>query len=83
MPSTGCNTTWPTSNALEAGARRFALTLGRVAGVGQAGRAGAVVAGRMEGDPRPRAAACRFGQTAVNQIQAIDPTDAALLADDL
>jgi acyl-CoA dehydrogenase len=69
-------------NALEAGARRFALTLGRSLALARLVEQ-AQWSLDMEGDPRPRAAACRFGQTAVNQIQAIDPTDAALLAEDL
>ncbi len=69
-------------NALEAGARRFALTLGRSLALARLVEQ-AQWSLDVEGDPRPRAAACRFGQTAVNQIQAIDPTDTALLADDL
>lgn len=65
--------------ALEAGARRFALTLGR-----------ALALARMidhaqwsltiEKDARARAAACRFAQTSINQILHIDPDDAAMLA---
>jgi hypothetical protein len=34
-------------------------------------------------DGRARAAACRFAQTSINQIVAMDPADAAALADDL
>ena len=69
-------------NALEAGARRFALTLGRSLALARLVEQ-AQWSLDVEGDPRPRAAACRFGQTAVNQIQAIDPTDTALLAEGL
>ena len=69
-------------NSLEAGARRFALTLGRSLALARLVEQ-AQWSLDVEGDAHPRAAACRFGQTAVNQIQAIDPTDTALLADDL
>ena len=69
-------------NALEAGARRFALTLGRALAlaklVEQAQWSLAVAQ-----DGRPRAAACRFAQTSINQIAAIDPADAVALANDL
>jgi acyl-CoA dehydrogenase len=67
-------------NALEAGARRFALTLGRSLALAKLIEQ-AQWSLAVEGDPRPRAAACRFAQTAVNQIQTIDPADAALLAE--
>ncbi len=67
-------------NALEAGARRFALTLGRALALAKLIEQ-AQWSLAVEGDGRPRAAACRFAQTAVNQIQIIDPADAALLAE--
>ncbi|MCC6603146.1 MAG: acyl-CoA dehydrogenase family protein [Anaerolineae bacterium] len=67
-------------NALEAGARRFALTLGRSLALAKLIEQ-AQWSLDVEGDAHPRAAACRFGQTAVNQIQAIDPIDTALLAE--
>ena len=69
-------------SALEAGARRFALTLGRALALAKLVEQ-AQWSLDVEQDGRPRAAACRFAQTAVNQILAIDPTDAAILADDL
>ena len=68
-------------SALEAGARRFALTLGRALALAKLVEQ-AQWSLDVEQDGRPRAAACRFAQTAVNQIRAIDLTDAALLADD-
>ncbi len=67
-------------NALEAGARRFALTLGRSLALAKLIEQ-AQWSLAVEGDLLPRAAACRFAQTAVNQIQTIDPADAALLAE--
>lgn len=67
-------------NALEAGARRFALTLGRSLALAKLIEQ-AQWSLDVAGDAHPRAAACRFGQTAVNQIQAIDPSDATLLAE--
>ena len=69
-------------NALEAGARRFALTLGRALALAKLVEQ-AQWSLNVEQDGRPRAAACRFAQTAVNQIVAIDLADAAALADDL
>ncbi|MBK8902195.1 MAG: acyl-CoA dehydrogenase family protein [Anaerolineaceae bacterium] len=68
--------------ALEVGARRFALTLGRSLALARLIEQ-AQWSLDVEGDEHPRAAACRFAQTAVNQIQAIDLADVALLADDL
>lgn len=69
-------------NALEAGARRFALTLGRALALARLVEQ-AQWSLDVEQDGRPRAAACLFAQTAVNQIAASDPADAAALADDL
>ncbi|GJM40334.1 MAG: acyl-CoA dehydrogenase [Ardenticatenaceae bacterium] len=69
-------------NALEAGARRFALTLGRSLALAKLVEQ-AQWSLDVEQDGRPRAAACRFANTAVNQIVAIDPANAAALADDL
>ncbi|WP_420630422.1 acyl-CoA dehydrogenase family protein [Candidatus Leptofilum sp.] len=69
-------------NALEAGARRFALTLGRslaLAKLIEQAQWSLVV----EGDGRPRAAACRFAKTQINQIVVVEPADAVALADDL
>ncbi|MEZ4590855.1 MAG: acyl-CoA dehydrogenase family protein [Chloroflexota bacterium] len=76
--------TWLQTNlanrdALEAGARRFALTLGRSLALAKLIEQ-AQWSLDVEEDGRPRAAACRFGQTAVNQIQPIDPADALTLA---
>ncbi|MFZ1396893.1 MAG: acyl-CoA dehydrogenase family protein, partial [Candidatus Promineifilaceae bacterium] len=67
--------------ALEAGARRFALTLGRSLALAKLIEQ-AQWSLDVEKDGRPRAAACRFGQTAVNHIQPIDPADALALAHD-
>ncbi|MCB8925325.1 MAG: acyl-CoA dehydrogenase family protein [Ardenticatenaceae bacterium] len=69
-------------NALETGARRFALTLGRSLALAKLIEQAQWSLG-VEEDGRPRAAACRFAQTAINQIQAIDPADALVLAQDL
>jgi alkylation response protein AidB-like acyl-CoA dehydrogenase len=69
-------------NALEAGARRFALTLGRSLALVKLVEQ-AQWSLDVEGDGRARAAACRFAQTSINQIVAMDPADAAALADDL
>ena len=69
-------------NALETGARRFALTLGRSLGLAKLIEQ-AQWSLDVEEDGRPGAAACRFAQTAINQIQAIDPADALALAQDL
>lgn len=68
-------------NSLEAGARRFALTLGRALALAKLVEQ-AQWSLDVEQDGRPRAAACRFAQTAVNQIVAINPADAAALAHD-
>ena len=65
--------------ALEAGARRFALTLGRALALAKLVEQ-AQWSLDNEQDGRPRAAACRFAQTPINQIVAIDPADAATLA---
>ncbi|WP_420644794.1 acyl-CoA dehydrogenase family protein [Candidatus Leptofilum sp.] len=67
---------------LEAGARRFALTLGRALALAKLIEQ-AQWSLDVEGDGRPRAAACRFAKTAVNRIQAINSEDALLLADDM
>ncbi|MCA9897233.1 MAG: acyl-CoA dehydrogenase family protein [Anaerolineales bacterium] len=69
-------------DALEAGARRFALTLGRSLALAKLIEQ-AQWSLDVEGDGRPRAAACRFAQTAINQIQAINLEDALALAGDL
>ena len=69
-------------NALEAGARRFAQTLGRALALAKLIEQ-AQWSLDVERDGRPRAAACRFAQTPINQILAIDPADAATLAQDL
>ncbi len=65
---------------MEAGARRFAMTLGRSVSL-------ALLAHHAEwalsqGDPRPRAAAVRFQRHGVEVLAAMDATEAALLARD-
>ena len=72
----------PDRNALEAGARRFALTMGRSLALAKLIEQ-AQWSLDVEEDGRSRAAACRFAQTAINQIQAIDLEDALALANDL
>ena len=67
---------------LEAGARRFALTLGRALALAKLIEQ-AQWSLDVEQDGRPQAAACRFAQTPINQIAAIDLADAAMLASDL
>lgn len=66
--------------ALEMGARRFAMTVGRSIElallVEHAGWS------LRQGDRRPRAAALRFAQSQVSLIAQADPDDVALLADD-
>ncbi len=69
-------------STLEAGARRFALTLGRALALAKLVEQ-AQWSLDVEQDGRARAAACRFAQTPINQIVTIDPADAASLADDL
>ncbi|HJL44609.1 MAG TPA: hypothetical protein RMG45_02190, partial [Polyangiaceae bacterium LLY-WYZ-15_(1-7)] len=63
---------------VEAGARRFALTLGRAAELALLVRHAQVAL--AAGDRRARAAALRFAQTPIDQIAWADPDDAALLA---
>jgi acyl-CoA dehydrogenase len=62
----------------EAGARRFALTLGRAAELALLVRHADVAL--AAGDRRPRAAALRFAQTPIDQTAWMDREDAALLA---
>jgi len=62
----------------EAGARRFALTLGRAAELALLVRHADVAL--AAGDRRPRAAALRFAQTPIDQTAWMDRGDAALLA---
>lgn len=69
-------------SALEAGARRFGLTLGRSLALAKLIEQ-AQWSLDVEEDGRPRAAASRFAQMGINQIQEIDPADAAALANDL
>ncbi len=64
--------------ALEAGARRFALTLGRATELALLVQHGQWALD--EGDRRPRAAALRFAQTPIDQIVPIPADDAYLLA---
>ncbi len=66
------------NDEVEAGARRFALTLGRVFELALLVRHAQV---RLKArDRRPRAACVRFAQTPIDQILWIDREDAALLA---
>jgi acyl-CoA dehydrogenase len=67
--------------ALEAGARRLALTLGRALALARMA-AHAQWALDETQDARARAAACRFALTPINRMASADPEDAALLADD-
>lgn len=62
----------------EAGARRFALTLGRAAELALLVRHADVAL--AAGDRRARAAALRFAQTPIDQLAWMDREDAALLA---
>ena len=77
---------WLATNAgrdeqtLEAGARRFALTLGRVTGAALLARQ-AQWSLEHRKDRAPRAAALRFGAAGVNLLQDFDPELARLLAD--
>lgn len=66
------------SEEAEAGARRFALTLGRAAELALLVRHADVAL--AAGDRRPRAAALRFAQTPIDQTAWMDREDAALLA---
>jgi len=78
--------TWLAQNAgrdqaaLEAGARRFALTLGRVTAAALLARQAQWSLDHRQ-DPAPRAAALRFGAAGVNLLQDFDPELARLLAD--
>jgi len=65
--------------ALEAGARRFALTLGRVTAAALLARQ-AQWSLEHRKDHAPRAAALRFGAAGVNLLQDFDPELARLLA---
>jgi len=67
--------------AVEAGARRFAMTLGRATELALICRH-AQWALDTHGDRRARAAAIRFAQTPLDRIVWTDPDDAALLAND-
>lgn len=67
--------------ALEAGARRFALTLGRATELALMVEH-AQWALDHEQDPRPRAAAMRFAASRVNLIEEVDPLESWMLADD-
>ena len=67
--------------ALESGARRFALTLGRATELALLVRA-AQHALDHGGDPRPRAAARRFAASRIDSIAAMDAGDARRLAND-
>lgn len=62
----------------EAGARRFALTLGRAAELALLVKHADVAL--AAGDRRPRAAALRFAQTPIDQTAWMDREDASLLA---
>ncbi|MEM9067659.1 MAG: acyl-CoA dehydrogenase family protein [Myxococcota bacterium] len=64
--------------AVEAGARRFALTLGRATELALLVRHAEWAL--LSGDRRPRAAALRFAQTPINQIAWPDAADSYLLA---
>jgi len=66
------------SEEAEAGARRFALTLGRAAELALLVKHADVAL--AAGDRRPRAAALRFAQTPIDQTAWMDREDAALLA---
>ena len=67
--------------ALEAGARRFALTLGRATELSLLARA-ADHALSHGGDRRPAAAAKRFARSAIDLITAVDDADSRRLAND-
>lgn len=69
-------------DTLEAGARRFALTLGRAVALAKLIEQ-AQWSLKVAQDNRPRAVACRFAQTPINQIVTINLADAIALADDL
>ena len=71
-------TTRKDPRAVESGARRFALTLGRATELARLVRHANWALGH--GDRRPRAAALRFAQTAIDQIAWPDADDAYLLA---
>ena len=71
----------PAPVALEAGARRLALTLGRALGLAKLVNH-AQWALDEENDIRPRAAACRFARTPVDLIGDFDPSDAEVLVQD-
>ncbi len=73
-------TTQTDAQAVESGARRFALTLGRATQLARLVRHATWAL--EQGDRRPRAAALRFAQTAINQIAWPDADDAYLLAND-
>jgi alkylation response protein AidB-like acyl-CoA dehydrogenase len=63
---------------LEAGARRFALTVGRAFALGLLIRHANWAIGRK--DDRPRAAAIRFATTPIDSIRAVDRGESRLLA---
>jgi acyl-CoA dehydrogenase len=71
----------PTPMVLEAGARRLALTLGRALALAKV-TAQAQWSLTREHDTRPRAAACRFAQTAIDRIVDFEPADGAALIGD-
>jgi alkylation response protein AidB-like acyl-CoA dehydrogenase len=66
---------------LEAGARRFALTIGRTVALALLARQ-AQWSLEYERDPRPLAAARRFAASGMNLMQDLDATDACMLARD-
>jgi acyl-CoA dehydrogenase len=66
---------------VEAGARRFALTLGRSVALALLVHH-AQWALNTEGDPRPRAAARRFAQQGIDLLATTDSQDARMLATD-
>lgn len=73
-------TTQKDVRAVESGARRFALTLGRATELARLVRHATWAL--KHGDRRPRAAALRFAQTAIDQIAWPDADDAYLLANE-
>jgi len=66
---------------LEAGARRFALTLGRATAAALLARHAQWSLDELA-DARPAAAALRFAAAGINMLDDFDPTLARLLADD-
>jgi acyl-CoA dehydrogenase len=65
---------------LEAGARRFALTVGRAFSLGLLVHHANWALSRNQGDRRPKAAATRFATTPIDWIRPVDRAESALLA---